>query len=309
MVGLQSLQSVCHGREWFLIPVAQPTSTNTAAGTDASFTVGDGTRSRLPINGKGCQWDLLPTNNGATLPGYDQQSHHHCGELLLGWFPKLSAWSSPTPGLVSERGAPNLFSTDTDVTGPSDTITAFGGKLFGDDCVSLCSLINDLGTKFGAGVSGPGLVYPATISPTSLPPRIYTANDVPERDPSITSGRFSQWWRYLHADCLTTLALPDGRNTATATPDPMAQFVQEVHFPNTSGYITYRLTFCIYKRRLWRGSMQVGEIELLGRHQHSQRHAPTPRPWEALLTINASVVWKPTPTSRWRNKSPGSSPD
>ena len=44
----------------------------------------------------------------------------------------------------------------------------------------------------------------------------------------------------------------------------LTQFVQEVRFANNAGFSTYRLTFSNYKGGSGQGSMQLGEIELLG---------------------------------------------
>lgn len=294
------------------IPVAQPTSTNTYAGTDASFTVGvTGTAPFTYQWQKGTNGIFANLSNGGNVAGATTSNLTiTAANYFSDGFSYRVVVANAGGSITSSVALLNLFSTDTDVTGPSDTITAFGANLFGDGAVSH-AVDNDLGTKFGAGVSGPsGLVVSPAIGATLVTAlRIYTANDAPERDPSDykLEGSVNGGATYTLI-ASNTLALPDGRNTATATPDPMAQFVQEVHFPNTSGYITYRLTFSHYKGGSGQGSMQVGEIELLGVATNilSATVPPTAKAFQGgTLTINANVVGSPTPTSRWQKQIAG----
>ena len=164
----------------------------------------------------------------------------------------------------------SVFSTNTDVTEPSDPISLFGGVAFGDSPVAQ-AIDNNLGTKFGMNLNG-GAPFPSglVVSPgagltlvNAL--RIYTANDTTQRDPADyeLEGSVDGGHSYTLI-ASNSLALPDGRNTAAIAPDPLNSFVQEVRFANTNGYTTYRLTFHNYKGGAGYSQLQIGEIELLG---------------------------------------------
>lgn len=209
---------------------------------------------------------------------------------------------------ASSAATIRVFSTATDVTAPGDTIANLPNmNPFGDGAVSH-AVDNDLGQKWGSGVSGPsGCVVSPSIGATLVTAlRIYTANDAPERDPANykLEGSTDGGGTYTLI-ASNSLALPDGRNSTGGAPDPLTQFVQEVRFPNANGYSTYRLTFSNYKGGPGQGSMQVGEIELLG-VATNMLSAVVPTIAKAYqgttLAINATVVGVPTPTVRWQKQ-------
>jgi hypothetical protein len=95
--------------------------------------------------------------------------------------------------------------------------------------------------------------------------RLYTANDVPDRDPAsyLLSGGLSPTgpWTDISTG---PLALPAGRNAGGMTPiDPATHVNQLVTFANTTAYTSYRLTFPTVKNSA-ANSMQIAEVELLG---------------------------------------------
>lgn len=95
--------------------------------------------------------------------------------------------------------------------------------------------------------------------------RFYPANDVEARDPADYtlegSNNGGQTWTPIAG---STLALPAARNAAALPLDPLTLSVQEVHFNNAVGYLSYRLTVNNVKDNNAANSMQIGEIELLG---------------------------------------------
>src|SRR5439155_2107112 len=62
-----------------------------------------------------------------------------------------------------------------------------------------------------------------------------------------------------------TLSLPTGRNgTGAAVLDPLANFISEVDFPNTTGYKAYRFSITNNFNTRADALMQVAEVEFLG---------------------------------------------
>ena len=97
--------------------------------------------------------------------------------------------------------------------------------------------------------------------------RFYTANDAVERDPASfvlegaddPAGPFT-----LIAE--GPLDLPSGRNGGGATAlDPSSSFNQTVSFANDVAYTSYRVTFPTLKDADAANSMQIAEVELLGK--------------------------------------------
>jgi hypothetical protein len=140
--------------------------------------------------------------------------------------------------------------------------------------------------------------------------RIYTANDTTARDPAnyILEGSINGGSTYTLI-ASNSLALPDDRNTGSTAPDPLTEFVQEVHFPNANGYTTYRLTFSQYKGGSGQGSFQIGELELLGVTTNLPLVAIVPSTAKAYeqtpLSISATVSGTPAPSSRWQKQIAG----
>jgi len=98
--------------------------------------------------------------------------------------------------------------------------------------------------------------------------RIYTANDTPGRDPAdieIYGSRNGGGTYTLISS--NSLALSDNRN-ATASEDIGANIetavLQQIFFPNTNGYFSYKVMVTNVKNNGGNNSMQVGEVELLG---------------------------------------------
>lgn len=185
----------------------------------------------------------------------------------------------------------NVVSTKTDVTTPFDTVTRIGGGA--PDNEPAANAINDDTAKYlnfgtdgdqNAPFAGPvGLEVTLAGGPaivTGL--RVYTANDATERDPIDFKLEGSNDGATFTTVASGALALPLTRNPggANALPiDPLTLANQEVRFENAAGYSTYRLTFTNVRNNATANSVQIGEIELLGK-----RRAPVRLPWASLAT-------------------------
>jgi hypothetical protein len=289
----------------------QPASTNELAGNDVLF--GVQVSGTAPITfqwQKGTNGIFASLSNGGNVSGVTTSNLTVTAANYFSDAADYRVVASNAGGSVTSSVASAfLFSTLTDVTQPGDPISSFGANLFGDGA-PFHAIDNDLGTKFGANISGPcGLVISPVAGATVVTAlRIFTANDTTDRDPadyklegSINGG---STYTLIASNSIT---LPDGRNTGGAL-DPLVAFAQEVHFANASGYTTYRLTFSRVKGP-GTGSIQLGDLELLGVTTNlpvvvvvqstAKAYDGTP------LIISATVSGTPTPSSRWQKQVAG----
>lgn len=98
--------------------------------------------------------------------------------------------------------------------------------------------------------------------------RLHTANDTPGRDPiDVELYGSSDGGHTYTLITSNSLALSNNRN-AQASEDIAAAMLgdalQQVMFPNTKGYFTYKVQFTNVKTPASVNSMQIGEVELLG---------------------------------------------
>lgn len=168
----------------------------------------------------------------------------------------------------------NVVSRMQDVTQPGDFIYILDGSSPAAETVD--HAIDNLVQKYlnfdafdtAAPFVGPqGFVVQPSVGPTVVRGvRIYTANDQEPRDPADIvlegSNDGGVTWTLISSNAL---ALPSGRNTVTTeTIDPLRHFNQEVIFPNTTAYTSYRVQFYNVKNNAGANSVQIAEIELLG---------------------------------------------
>jgi hypothetical protein len=179
-----------------------------------------------------------------------------------------TTFSSSTPALL------NVLSSLNDVTSPGDTIAIFNGSSPAAEVVSN-AIDNTTGKYLNYGTSGTQappfvgpaglIVTPAAGSTVVTAIRIYTANDVPARDPigfkleGSNNGGTS--YSLITSNALT---LPEDRNAAGLPLDPVAQPNQEVRFNNSQAYRTYRFSVNNVKNNAAANSVQFAELELLG---------------------------------------------
>jgi hypothetical protein len=159
-----------------------------------------------------------------------------------------------------------------DVTQPGDAIVAYqpnGGSSPGGEAPA--KAIDNTTTKylnFGNGVSPItiplGFVVTPSMGRTKVNAMIlYTANDGTERDPGNAilegSDNGGASWTLIYSNNIT---MPDGRNAANLSLDPIAQNITQIRFANTNGYSAYR--WYLTKTKNNSSLMQIGEVDILG---------------------------------------------
>ena len=161
------------------------------------------------------------------------------------------------PGRGIRLGQPSPVA---DVTAPGDTVSAVGGaEVTGFEAAKAIDGQPD--TKYAnRGGNGSGLEVTlggggAVV--TGL--KLTTAGDLKDRDPGsyMLEGKVNPGDSYVTIS-QGQLALPDARNATSAT-----------LFDNTAAYKTYRLTFPSFRTGATESTMQIGEVELLGRSPES----------------------------------------
>ena len=118
--------------------------------------------------------------------------------------------------------------------------------------------------------------------------RVYTANDVPERDPIDFKLEGSNDGTAFTTVATGPLALPLTRNPGGSAIDALALANQEVSFSNSAGYTIYRLTFTNVRDNAAANSMQIGEVELLGTPGAGSASLNIARNSDGTITITSS---------------------
>lgn len=166
-----------------------------------------------------------------------------------------------------------VVSSLPDITAPGDTISSYGNippSPVGEEVIHAIDDNTQKYLNFGDGTTPftgvAGLVVtPASGQSLVTVIRIYTANDFPERDPAAYTLEGSNDGGATYTLITSgSLALPDARNAGGNALDPLSQPMQQVSFPNSSAYTTYRLIFTAVKNASAANSCQIGELELLG---------------------------------------------
>ena len=181
---------------------------------------------------------------------------------------------SSTSGVV----VVTILSTNVDVTTLADSVVDFGNTSTTPS--STDGLVND---NFGSFVTrGSGLNNNAGFPPFAGPVgvvitpyygstlitglRLYPGSEGAQQDPADVKleGSNNGGTSYTTLIPTTALAIPDDRNPTSATIDPLTTAVQEIRFPNTQPYTSYRLTFNHTKDDNSASALSIGEMELLG---------------------------------------------
>jgi hypothetical protein len=164
----------------------------------------------------------------------------------------------------------------TDITSPGDALVRVDGSNDDDGDAGpppagevVEHVIDDIVQKYlnfldlGSGF----IVSPQAGATVISGMRIFTANDVPKRDPASyvlegsTTGPDGEFTLIAEGN----LALPDARNEGNENLlDLETSAFQAISFPNNIAYTDYRLTFPTLKDAANTNSMQVAEVELLG---------------------------------------------
>jgi hypothetical protein len=118
--------------------------------------------------------------------------------------------------------------------------------------------------------------------------RVYTANDATERDPIDFKLEGSNDGATYTTVASGALALPLTRNAGGQAIDPLTLANQEVSFPNSAGYTTYRLTFNNVRDNASANSVQIGEVEFLGTSGAGSASLSIARNSDGTITITSS---------------------
>jgi hypothetical protein len=168
-----------------------------------------------------------------------------------------------------------------DITRPNDPTQLVSGFNQGDGdagpppaAEGVENAINDIGQKYLNFLDiSSGFAVTPSANPNNEPViglRLYTANDVPERDPASyqlfgSNDGLEGPWTVISSG---NLALPadrnDGGNAVSIPPTGnLGAFHQEVTFDNADPYAHYQLVFPTLKDAAAANSMQIAEVELL----------------------------------------------
>ncbi|HSU53662.1 MAG TPA: LamG-like jellyroll fold domain-containing protein, partial [Candidatus Dormibacteraeota bacterium] len=174
----------------------------------------------------------------------------------------------------------NAYSTLPAVTVPSDPISIYqpnggttpaaNGVTHAIDRVANASYVNG-GQNNGAPFVGPigFVVAPRFGKSTVSAVRLYSADVNPQNDPADWtlegSNDGGSSWTTIHSINFAAngLSLPAARNT-TAGVTPLTQVVREIHFANSAGYTSYRVSFLHTTNDSVATALGIGEVELLG---------------------------------------------
>jgi hypothetical protein len=217
-----------------------------------------------------------------------------------------------------------VLTTLTDVTAPSDTVTAYGDQSLGfwGAAGNPVNVIDDTFTTYVNG--GSGLNAPAGFAPFGGPAgfvvtpalgntvvnavRFYTGTDAHINDPAdyTLEGSNNGGASYTLISS-GAVALPDTRNDVQLGLDPLTSVMREIRFANNQAFTSYRLSHANVKNNATANSVRLGEVELLGAVQ------PTLTIIDAgggSLTISSSYpgtlqsATNLTPTVIWANEGP-----
>lgn len=167
----------------------------------------------------------------------------------------------------------------SDVTAPGDPIQLVNGVNDGDGSSGappaneqVERAIDDITQKYLNFLDlGSGFTVTPSIGSTYVTGlRLYTANDAEVRDPASYLLEGSNDGVQFTLISEGALALPSTRNPGGLPPnaipiDPLVHANQELSFANDNAYTSYRLTFPTLKDAAAANSMQIAEVELLGR--------------------------------------------
>jgi hypothetical protein len=174
-----------------------------------------------------------------------------------------------------------------DVTVNTDPISAYqpsgGSSPLGQEVIHAIedlvgnypgSYVNNGQNGGGAPFVGPVgfVVTPGRGQTTVSGVRLYSANANQQNDPANFllegSNNGGASWTTIDSTALTPAlgtALPVARNNAaSAAVNPLTQNVVEFHFPNTTGYTSYRVSFANTTNDTVATAIGIGEVELLG---------------------------------------------
>ncbi len=230
---------------------------------------------------KGTNGVYVPLADGGNISG-SQTSYLTVNPATFADVADYIAVASSASGYVTSSIAHlYIYTTNTDVTVPTDPITGFGdttGSRYGANTNASYVINNDFtvwenggsGDSAGAGFPpfvGPvGVVLTPAVGSTVLTGiRIYPGADPSVNDPSsfVLEGSNNGGSTYTTI-ASGSLSLPLSRNDISLVVDPTLSAVQEILFSNTRGFTSYKLTFASNVDPSTTSFLSVGEVEFLG---------------------------------------------
>ncbi len=171
-----------------------------------------------------------------------------------------------------------LVSTATNLTTPQDPITDFNNasgspagqtvKAVIDGALTpyVTSGPNGFSNAWGSASTAGYVITPNLGTSVATALRIYPGSGPTNGDPADIMLEGSNDGGNTFATILaqTSLALPNSRNNATGGINASNQVLQEVVFPNTTAYSTYRVTFHNIKDDTSTNGLEVAEVQILG---------------------------------------------
>jgi hypothetical protein len=217
-------------------------------------------------------------------------------------------------GPVTSAAVPfTLLSTLADVTTPGDPNSSFiGATLTPNGAANTIDNTNSTfainGVNGAVPFTGPsGLVVSPSLGSTIVTGiRLYAANNNPQDDPAdyLLEGSTDGGSTFTFI-ASNSISMPAARNLAVGTPvNPTTQFLAQDTFTNGIGYSTYRVTFLTVKDPTTAGTLQIGEIELLGVADAvppllTQQPAPAIRYVGGTATFKLGVAGVPPLAYQW----------
>lgn len=219
----------------------------------------------------------------------------------------------------SGAAAITVLTTNVNVLQPGDSISRVNGSSPGGEDVAnaidgTTSKYLNFGLNSGSQTPVGFIVTPSLGSTYVMGIRLFTANDATARDPANTilegSNDGGATWTLIWSNRFT---LPDARNAGGLATDPMARAMIERTFANPNAYTVYRWTVTELKNRPGANSMQIGEVQLLGRANPSPQPIFLIQPTSmavyddgaGLAFFSAYAAGSPEPTYQWQKGTNG----
>jgi hypothetical protein len=221
-----------------------------------------------------------PTGTGSTISGANSLTLTVSGvsSADLGYYTCQAENSFPSTTNSAIIPLTLLVSTASDIAQPGDPITDFGEAIPSPAGLTLPDVIDStMATYLNYGESGNTagpfygpvgiIVTPNLGSSIVTALRFVNAVNAPTCDPADYmlegSNDGGNTWTIVVND--TPLNLPVTRNVLNSGPINITNFaLQEVDFPNTASYSSYRLTINSVRTPASANSMQIAEIQFLG---------------------------------------------
>jgi hypothetical protein len=295
--------------------IVQPAGVRNFPGETASFSaVASGTGTVAYKWQKGTNGVYVDIADGGRFSGTTTTNLTITGFTLQDDADYRAVVSNSAGSVESVAAHLTVLSSLENIATPGDVVTILVGSTPGGEPVA--NAINGTTTKWlnwdadaAAPFIGPvGMRLTPSKGRTIVSGlRFFTANDADGRDPAsyVLEGSNDGGASYTLISS-NSLALPTARNAGGAAIDPLTQNLQQVLFPNTASFSSYRLSFPNVRTPASNTSMQIGEIEFLGVVDTSGTPALSivvtgvSQIVGGNVTLTATVSGTPAPSLQWQ---------